>query len=114
MENERFFDTLTLKFEDLDSIIHIQKKAIEKKINLRYHHKRCTIGISLDETFNEADFNDLLDIFDCIQVIKVAYAKSYKYGLTVVTRKLQRFEEKIILAGLRHCIHKILKTVFVL
>ncbi|XP_031561136.1 glycine dehydrogenase (decarboxylating), mitochondrial-like [Actinia tenebrosa] len=62
-EMHPYFDTLKVVSATGD-ISEIQKRAAEKKINLRKIDEQ-TVGLSLDETVKEQDLNDLLWIFGC-------------------------------------------------
>ncbi|CAJ0586768.1 unnamed protein product, partial [Mesorhabditis spiculigera] len=55
-----YFDTLKIVDCDIEGI---RKRAIEKKINLRYFEDGKSVGVSLDETTKAADLNDLRYIF---------------------------------------------------
>lgn len=57
-----FFDTLRVQSNGLGA--GIKQQADNLKINLR-HHADGSFGISLDETVEEQDINDLLQIFGC-------------------------------------------------
>ncbi|MFC1550371.1 aminomethyl-transferring glycine dehydrogenase [Candidatus Neomarinimicrobiota bacterium] len=57
----QFFDTIKINPQNL-SIDTIKERAKDRKINLR-HFKEGAVGISLDETTNINDINDLLSIF---------------------------------------------------
>lgn len=59
--NKCFFDTLKIEIKDIVKIAEIKKSAVIKEINFRYFEDG--IGISLDETTNESDINDIIEIF---------------------------------------------------
>lgn len=61
--NDLFFDTLTLKSPSPQHLNAITQKANEAEINLRYYNDGTRVSVSLDETVNDADVNDLLHIF---------------------------------------------------
>jgi glycine dehydrogenase len=64
--NKFFFDTLTV--EPKDNVAEVKRRAEEKKINLRYYLDG-KIGISLDETVEDNDVNNLLSIFGSKETI---------------------------------------------
>jgi glycine dehydrogenase len=61
-KNENYFDTLRIQL-DKQKLKDIRKKAESKEINFAYFDGE--IGISLDETTNSDDINDILEIFGC-------------------------------------------------
>ena len=62
-ENAEFFDTLKISLQDSDiSLQTIQEKAEEKGINL-YYDPQGWIGLSIDETVDLYDMNDLITLF---------------------------------------------------
>jgi glycine dehydrogenase len=58
--SQNFFDTITIKVED---ILPIKEKAQKQQINLRYIDKNH-IGISVDETIMIEDIYDLINCFE--------------------------------------------------
>ena len=61
-KNEYFFDTLNIVLPENVSAETIKKLAIEKGINFRYTDEK-NIGISIDETTDLTDLNNILQIF---------------------------------------------------
>jgi glycine dehydrogenase len=59
--NAHFFDTLQI-VADEKTLQDVRRKAMEKRINLRYINA-TTIGISIDETTGEKDLADLAALF---------------------------------------------------
>jgi len=64
INNEQFFDTLTLQIDSSSVITEIRQKAEAHKINLRYDENR--IGISFDENKTLKDVEDILAIFSTV------------------------------------------------
>jgi glycine dehydrogenase len=60
--NKNFFDTLKIELPSSVSTEIIKELAIQYEINFRYIDQK-TIGISIDETTNEQDINDIIRIF---------------------------------------------------
>lgn len=61
--NEVYFDTLKIQLNTFSqSISDVRKAALEGSVNLRYIDKK-TVGITLDETTQPEDVQQLLDIF---------------------------------------------------
>jgi glycine dehydrogenase len=60
--NPGFFDTLLIEVPANSSISAIEKIALSKEINFRYINP-SQIGISIDETTNLGDINDIVSIF---------------------------------------------------
>ena len=62
--NEQYFDTLKIDLGDENAQLReqIHQKAIEKEINLRYFENENAIGISVDETKELSDVQDVLNI----------------------------------------------------
>jgi glycine dehydrogenase len=60
--NENFFDTLHIVIPDHVKIADIKRMAVERTINFRYISSK-KIGISIDETTNLFDLNNILEIF---------------------------------------------------
>ncbi|KAF6768525.1 hypothetical protein AHF37_08520 [Paragonimus kellicotti] len=59
------FDTLQIKPSAVSlSLDVIKQRAAQNQINLRYYPDGETVGISLDETVNEKDFEDILNVFN--------------------------------------------------
>lgn len=58
--NPLFFDTLCISPKD--GAAAVKRRAETKKINLRYFDDG-NVGVSLDETVDEVDINDLLSVF---------------------------------------------------
>ncbi|ELU04682.1 hypothetical protein CAPTEDRAFT_173618 [Capitella teleta] len=77
--NEIFFDTLKVKLNC--SVDEVKSRAVEKKMNLRYFDDGC-VGVSVDETVEQKDLNDLLWVFlsekDLSQVTELVDADSEK------------------------------------
>ncbi len=61
--NKNYFDTIKLKFENIDVVSSIKKIALSKEVNLRYINE-TTIGISLSETTLT---NDVIEIANIIK-----------------------------------------------
>ncbi|KAG0369418.1 hypothetical protein BGZ54_010004 [Gamsiella multidivaricata] len=60
VENEQFFDTLTIKVQGgADSLV---KKALAAGINVRQFDAE-TVGVTFDESCNKAELDDLIKIF---------------------------------------------------
>jgi len=67
IENKLFFDTIKIKPNaDINTI---RQRAEAKNINLRYFSDNVHVGVSLDETVSDKDFNDLLHVFGSSQSI---------------------------------------------
>ncbi|XP_054721275.1 glycine dehydrogenase (decarboxylating), mitochondrial-like [Uloborus diversus] len=62
LQHEKFFDTI--KIIPRTEISKIKQRAEDKKINLRYFPDG-TVGVSLDETIEQKDLEDLFYIFEC-------------------------------------------------
>jgi glycine dehydrogenase len=60
--NDNFFDTLNVILPDHVRVADIKRMAIERTINFRYISSK-EIGISVDETTNLFDLNNILKIF---------------------------------------------------
>lgn len=60
--NDLIFDTV--KFIPNKNLSEIRQRAEEMKINLRYFEDGC-VGISVDETLQQKDLNDILKIIGC-------------------------------------------------
>jgi glycine dehydrogenase len=60
--NTNYFDTLKIELPDQSALNIIQRKAIEREINLKYYDD-TSIGISMDETTSIQDLNALIEIF---------------------------------------------------
>jgi len=60
IENQTFFDTITVQVGDLIESIHAE--AINQEINLRYDSS-ATVGISIDETTTLDDIKSLIKVF---------------------------------------------------
>ncbi len=56
--NESFFDTLTVKVDEIEAI---KQRALAHQVNLRYNQNN-TIAVSIDETTTEKDISILLEI----------------------------------------------------
>ncbi len=80
IENPNFFDTLKITLPDDLSADELRNIAEERQINLNYIDKK-TISISLDETVNIVDLNNLLELF------AVTVYKKYQ--------KIEKLEDKI-------------------
>ncbi|XP_074643600.1 glycine dehydrogenase (decarboxylating), mitochondrial-like [Tubulanus polymorphus] len=61
--NPVFFDTL--KIAPKGDVKQIMFRANQNEINLRYYDDRRHIGISLDETIEKEDLDNLLQVFGC-------------------------------------------------
>ena len=62
-ENVEFFDTLKISLQNLEvSIQTLREKAEEKGINL-YYDPQGWVGLSIDETVDIDDMNDLIEVF---------------------------------------------------
>lgn len=59
--NDSFFDTLKIKVTNLE---RIRSRAESKCINLRYYPDGQHVGVSIDETVDEGDVDDICWIFD--------------------------------------------------
>ncbi len=62
IENEQFFDTLTINVESTERKETIRKGALERGLNFRYFED-ARIGISFDEVKNLEDVQQVLDTF---------------------------------------------------
>lgn len=58
------FDTMKIELAGGMTQDDLKQRAKEKMINLRYYDDGC-VGVSLDETCNEPDLDDLLWVFGC-------------------------------------------------
>lgn len=58
--NEAFFDTLKIRLKGTDAS-EVRKNAESKKMNFRYFEDGC-IGISIPETAEEADLNEIISV----------------------------------------------------
>ena len=87
--NNNFFDTLNIIIPDQVKIDDIKRMALEKTINFRYVSTK-EICISIDETTNLFDLNNILEIF--------AIANNQKFNeLTEINEKIyfdKSFERK--------------------
>ncbi len=72
--NTNYFDTLKINTGDADTCRIIKNLCIGKKINLRYINQQ-TIGISVGETTELADIQELADIFAKAKGIRSASLK---------------------------------------
>jgi len=63
--NANFFDTLMVSGLSNDEIASIQSNALTKKINFRYMEN--AIGLSIDETCNLSDAQDIVDCFAAVK-----------------------------------------------
>src|SRR6056297_233776 len=61
VENDHFFDTLTVTVDSSSVVQAIREKAESQQINLRYNG--ISIGISFDENKTLKDVSDILEIF---------------------------------------------------
>lgn len=61
LTNDVYFDTLHILPKDLQAL---KAAARAKEINLRYFEDG-SVGVTLDDTVEEKDINDLLEIFGC-------------------------------------------------
>ena len=62
VENERFFDTITVALDSPEKVEAVRTEALKHEVNLRYMGGN-RIGISLDETKDFEDVNTILNIF---------------------------------------------------
>ena len=58
--NENYFDTITVKVDDVDSL---KKSAKATQVNLRYYADEERVGIAFDETKTLEDVTELLMVF---------------------------------------------------
>lgn len=84
--NKYFFDTLCIKTTKAQQQ-KIKKAALKAKINLYY--TKDTVRVSLDETVNENDLNDLVAVFQTISKIKPSTKWSAPKTISV-PKKLKR------------------------
>ncbi|HMY68095.1 MAG TPA: aminomethyl-transferring glycine dehydrogenase, partial [Leptospiraceae bacterium] len=68
--NESFFDTLKVRLKGTD-VSDVRKKAETEKLNFRYFEDGC-IGISIPETAEEEDLNEILSVLST-KAIKIQY-----------------------------------------
>lgn len=61
-ENVEFFDTLKIRMKDEEEVKELRELAEERGINL-YYDPEGWVGLSIDETVDLYDMNDLIDIF---------------------------------------------------
>lgn len=61
--NNYYFDTLRLRLSDENEINRIREIALSRHINFRYIDE-LHIGISLNETINENDVNEIVSVFE--------------------------------------------------
>lgn len=59
-----FFDTLTIKLENKNDLSDLKSKAQQMKINLRYDNQNKSVSISLDETTKLIDIFKLASLFN--------------------------------------------------
>ncbi|KRX94388.1 Glycine dehydrogenase [decarboxylating], mitochondrial [Trichinella pseudospiralis] len=64
LKHDNFFDTLTIENIDNNQVEKIRRRAEQSHINLRYYTNPNQIGISLNETVEEEDLVNLLELFD--------------------------------------------------
>ena len=62
VENETFFDTLTLRLASDTAQAHLRSLALAREINFRYE-PGARVGISLDETTEVHDLAEILELF---------------------------------------------------
>ena len=60
-ENAEFFDTLKITADD-EILVELKRRAEEKQINL-YYDPAGWVGLSVDETVDIDDMNDLIELF---------------------------------------------------
>lgn len=91
IENNTFFDTLTIKVESNEIRETIRGLALEKEINFRYFNDN-EIGISLDEVKDLADVQQVLNIFAEIKGKKIDnFAKDHQDGIDLeIPEELKR------------------------
>jgi glycine dehydrogenase len=95
--NTNYFDTLKIELPDNKTMNILQLKAIEKEINLKYYDDGC-IGVSMDETTNIQDLNNLVEIFahaagksyDAIRTIEdsTVFEKKFTRNSTFLTLEI--------------------------
>uniref|UniRef100_A0A4W3HPY3 glycine dehydrogenase (aminomethyl-transferring) n=1 Tax=Callorhinchus milii TaxID=7868 RepID=A0A4W3HPY3_CALMI len=73
IQHESFFDTL--KIHCGVATQEIIDRAAQRQINLR-GYGNCMLGVSLDETVNERDLDDLLWVFGCEHFIYISLVHS--------------------------------------
>jgi glycine dehydrogenase len=83
LENDSWFDTLTIKVEDADETL---AKARHRKMNLRYVDT-TTVGLSIDEVTTDAYLEALREVFD------IASTASAESGLPSGLRRTSTFLE---------------------
>ncbi|XP_014230566.1 glycine dehydrogenase (decarboxylating), mitochondrial [Trichogramma pretiosum] len=81
LENERYFDTLTIK--PRIGIERVKANAEARKINLRYNPDG-TVGISLDETTLTKDVDDLFEVFEAPTTVDSVLASGLTKGVGLV------------------------------
>src|SRR5690606_8714729 len=81
-----FFDTLTVKVNDANSI---RTKAEAAKINFKYEADNH-ISISLDETTTISDVFDILEIFSAAEEDSVGFSIDHDQALTCIPSALTR------------------------
>ncbi len=75
IQNERFFDTLTIKLPNNINSNIIRENAQKQKINFRYFDN-THIGISLDETTTVEDVEKIVKIFDEAAGVETVFEKN--------------------------------------
>jgi len=81
--NKHFFDTLYIETGDTQLTSKIRQEALVRHINLRYFDGHA-IGISIDETTNLNDVNELISVFakakgiNAVTVGNIEYNDKYK------------------------------------
>jgi glycine dehydrogenase len=77
VENEQFFDTLTIPVENNKQKEEVRKLALKRDINFRYYDE-ARIGISFDEVKGLNDVQQVLDIFSTL----TGELQNYRVGET--------------------------------
>jgi len=87
--NEVFFDTLLIK--DIENIEDIRQLAEEREINFRYFEN--AIGISVDETTDLNDLNDILEVFALLTSENESIAMDEEVAESIIPDNFQRKTE---------------------
>ncbi len=97
--NRNFFDTLLIELPNDCTAEDVRSLALRKEINFRYLEDG-SIGISLDETVEKEDLNDILEIFGSAIKKKISHIQtvSSEYGFD---NKFQR-ESSFLAQGVFH------------
>lgn len=86
LSSDSFFDTITIKAKDVNTI---RTKAEAAKINFRYRDNHL-IGISLDETTTVSDVFAILEIFSVNEDESVGFSINHDQALTHIPSSLTR------------------------